>query len=116
MFSNDFSFEKNVKMFLKHTSYSYLSCGEGYWRNGDGRLIEIQDLGKQYRINCIKLVERDRQGLKSSGLGSNIRSIPDEVYKELNTDKATILEGYEIIYRAIDDLMEEKIRELKEYN
>lgn len=113
MFMDDYSFGFDVRTFLKYTSYSYLSCADGYWRNGEGNAIEICDMGKRYLQNCIRLVDNDRKGL-STGLSTNIKTIPDEEYSEMRTNRAQLFEKYEEVYEKIVELMDEKVMELRQ--
>lgn len=47
------------KRFFDKSSFSYLSGTKGQWKDGNGKIHNIDNMDDNHKDNCIKIVERD---------------------------------------------------------
>lgn len=58
--------------FLKNSSFSYLSCGKGQWKDGNRKIYFIRNMDEEHRERCKKIVQRDIDFVNEGGFENQL--------------------------------------------
>ena len=58
--------------FLKNSSFSYLSCKKGQWKDGNGKIYLIRNMDEEHTESCIKIVQRDIDFVNEGGFENQL--------------------------------------------